>query len=47
MKILQTLKLSNTPYRDTSKKDDIYRRKAKKKAIKILTTNEKRKVNDE
>ena len=35
------------PYRDTSKKDKIYRRKAKKKAIKILTTNKKRKVNDE
>ena len=35
------------PYRDTSKKDEIYIRKAKKKAIKILTTNEKRKVNDE
>ena len=35
------------PYRDTSKKDEIYRRKAKKKAIKILTTNKKRKVNDE
>ena len=34
-------------YRDTSKKDEIYRRKAKKKAIKILTTNKKRKVNDE
>ena len=25
------------PYRDTSKKDEIYRRKAKKKAIKTLT----------
>ena len=35
------------PYRDTSKKDEIYRRKAKKKAIKLLTTNKKRKVNDE
>ena len=35
------------PYRDTSKNDEIYRRKAKKKAIKILTTNIKRKVNDE
>ena len=35
------------PYRDTSKKDEIYRRKAKKKAIKILTTNKKRKVNDQ
>ena len=34
-------------YRDTSKKDEIYRRKAKKKAIKILATNKKRKVNDE
>ena len=34
-------------YRDTSKKDKIYRRKAKKKAIKILTTNKKRKVNNE
>ena len=35
------------PYRDTSKKDKIYRRKAKKKAIKMLTTNKKIKVNDE
>ena len=35
------------PYRDTSKKDEIYRRKANKKAVKILTTNKKRKVNDE
>ena len=35
------------PYRDNSKKDEIYRIKAKKKAIKILTTNKKRKVNDE
>ena len=35
------------PYRDTSKKDEICRRKAKKKAIKTLTTNKKRKVNDE
>ena len=35
------------PYKDTSKKDKIYRGKAKKKAIKILTTNQKRKVNDE
>ena len=33
-------------YRDSSKKDEIYRRKAKKKAIKILT-NKKRKVIDE
>ena len=49
MKILQTLKLSNTlSLIDTPvKKDKIYRRKAKKKAIKILTTNKKRKVNDE
>ena len=30
------------PYRNTSKKDEIYRRKAKKKAIKIL--NKKRKL---
>ena len=35
------------PYRNTSKKDEIYRRKAKKKAVKILTTNKKRKVKDE
>ena len=35
------------PYRDPSKKDEIYRRKAKKKAIKILTTNKKRKVKNE
>ena len=35
------------PYRDTSKKDEIYRRKAKKKVIKILTINKKRNVNDE
>ena len=34
-------------YRDTSKNDEIYRRKAKKKAMKILTTNKKRKANDE
>ena len=31
------------PYRDTSKKDEIYRRKAKKKAIRIL--NKRRKLN--
>ena len=31
------------PYRDSSKKDKIYRRKAKKKAIKILTSNKKEK----
>ena len=34
------------PYRDTGKKAEMYRRKAKKKAIKILTINKKRKVND-
>ena len=33
-------------YRDTSKKDEIYRRKAKKKAIKILTTSKKRKMRE-
>ena len=32
------------PYKDTSKKDEIFRRKTKKKAIKILT-NKRRKVN--
>ena len=31
------------PYRDTSKKEEIYRRNAKKKAIKILATNKKEK----
>ena len=34
------------PYRDTSKKDEIYRKKAKKKAIKILTTSKKRNVRE-
>ena len=34
------------PYRDTNKKDKIYRRKAKKKAIKILTISKKRKVRE-
>ena len=30
------------PYKDTSKKDELYRRKAKKKAIKIFTTSKKK-----
>ena len=34
------------PYRDISKKDEIYRRKAKKKTVKILTTSKKRKVRE-
>ena len=42
----ETIQYTET-YRDTSKKDEIYRRKAKKKATKILTTNKERKVNDE
>ena len=32
------------PYRDTSKKEEIYRRKAKKKAIEILTKNSREKL---
>ena len=43
LKLSNTLSLIETPV----KKDEIYRRKAKKKAIKVLTTNKKRKVNDE
>ena len=32
------------PYRDTSKKDEIYRRKAKKKAIETLTKKSREKL---
>ena len=35
------------PYRDTSTKDQIYRRKAKKKAIQILTKKRKEISDDE
>ena len=35
------------PYRDTSKKDEIYRRKPKKKAIKILTNKTRKEISDD
>ena len=34
------------PYRDTSKKDEIYRKKAKKKAIKTLANKKAKKIQD-
>ena len=35
------------PYRDTSKKDEISRRKAKKKAMKILTSKKRKEITDD